>query len=217
MSDTLLTINAETTAANQSFLKRHEFLLFSIIGFVAKSALLVRLPYREWYINSFWTGLIIAYFYCFFRFRYKATPPLITVFCLMMAVLMDVIGNVFHLYNTAILGIQYDDYTHFLGSACSLVPAMWVFRTTSRRMGIRLPADMMGFLSVCITFSLCSWYEVLELWDEQFWGDMTRIWTTQDTAKDLQWDLAGIIFAALICTGVYKLLDRREAAAPLNP
>src|SRR5829696_4975283 len=95
MSDATLTVQSEAAVEKQSFFQRYEFLAFSIVGFVAKSALLVRLPYREWYINAFWTTLIIAMFYCYFRFRVKAAPPPVIVFCLAFAIGIDVIGNVF--------------------------------------------------------------------------------------------------------------------------
>ncbi|MBI3654781.1 MAG: hypothetical protein HY231_27425 [Acidobacteria bacterium] len=193
-------------------LRSYEFLAFSIIGFVAKSVLLIRLPYRDWYYNAGWTTLLLAYFYCFFRFRFKATPPLLVVFSMLSAVGIDVAGNYFHLYGKAFFGIEYDEYTHLLGSAFSLIPVMWVFRTTTRRMGFRLPPDMVGFLSTTITFSLCAYYEILELWDELFWGDFERIHGSHDTANDLMWDLGGIIIAALVSIMVYKTIDRREAA-----
>ncbi len=213
MSDATLTINSEPKTETPSPIKQYEFLAFSIIGFAIKSWLLVRLPYRDWYYNATYTTLIIALFYCFFRFRYKAKPPVVVVMSMALAIGLDVIGNLFNLYNTY---SWYDELTHFAGSACSLVPVMWVFRTTTRHMGFRLPADMVGFLSVTITFSLCAYYEILELWDELFWGDFVRIHSTQDTASDLQWDLAGIIFAALASIAIYLFIDRREAAARLK-
>jgi uncharacterized membrane protein YjdF len=221
MANATLTVKDETpdnSAQNGRWaaIRNYEFLAFSIIGFVAKSALLIRLPYRDWYINTGWTTLILAYFYCFFRFRFKATPPLIVVFSMMAAVGIDVIGNVFHFYGQEFFGIKYDEYTHFLGSAFSLIPVMWVFRTTTRRIGFRLPSDMVGFLSVTITFSLCAYYEILELWDELFWGDFERIHGSRDTANDLMWDLGGIIAAALLCILVYKFIDRRDDRARLK-
>jgi hypothetical protein len=72
-----------------------------------------------------------------------------------------------------------------------------------------------GFLSVTIAFSFCAYYEILELWDELFWGDFERIHGSHDTPNDLMWDLGGIIVAALLATQIFKLLDRREDAAAL--
>jgi hypothetical protein len=221
MSDATLTANNGTTnngAVNskQAFFQRYEFLVFSIIGFAAKSYLLIRLPYREWYINTMLTTLIIGWFYCYFRFRMKVAPPLFIVFCLAFAIGIDVLGNVFGLYGQKFFGVDYDEYTHLLGSGSSLVPVMWAFRVTTRRMGFKLPNDLVAFVSVTITFSLTAYYEILELWDELFYKDFTRLWTPRDSANDLMWNLAGIIVAAFLATQVFKFLDRREEASVLN-
>jgi hypothetical protein len=221
MSDATLTANNGATnndaaSGKQAFFQRYEFLLFSIIGFAAKSYLLIRLPYRDWYINSIYTTLIIGWFYCYFRFRLKAKPPLFIVFCLAFAIGIDVAGNYFGLYGKKFFGVDYDEYTHLFGSGSSLVPVMWAFRTTTRRMGFRLPNDLVAFVSVTITFSLTAYYEILELWDQLFYGDFIRLWTPTDSANDLMWNLAGIIVAAVLATQVFKLLDRREDAAMLK-
>jgi hypothetical protein len=221
MSDATLTANngaadQQTAHHKPTFLQRYEFLIFSVIGFAAKSYLLIRLPYRDWYINTIYTTLIIGWFYSYFRFRFKATPPLFIVFCLAFAIGIDVCGNLFGFYGHKYFGVDYDEITHLLGSASSLVPVMWAFRVTTRRMGFRLPNDLVGFVSVTITFSLTAYYEILELWDELFYGDFTRLWTPRDSANDLMWNLSGIIVAALLATQVFKLLDRREDAALLK-
>lgn len=213
MSDVILTTNTNPTTVKQSFWHQYEFMAFSVFGFVAKSMLLIRLPYREWYINTAWTAFLLTLFYCYFRFRFKAKPPLMVIFCMAFAIGIDVLGNVFGLYGSAFFGIQYDEYTHFLGSGASLVPVMWALRTTTRRWGLRLPNDMLAFLSTSITFSLCAWYEILELWDELFYGDFTRLHTPRDSANDLQWNLAGVITIAFINVMVYRYLDRREEKA----
>src|SRR5262245_7605544 len=111
MSDVTLTASKEITETTPrlSLWQKYEFLVFSIAGFVAKSYLLVRMPYREWYINTTYTTLILAYFYCYFRFRLKAKPPLFTVFCMAFAVGIDVLGNLLNLYGKAFFGIQYDE------------------------------------------------------------------------------------------------------------
>jgi uncharacterized membrane protein YjdF len=87
---------------------------------------------------------------------------------------------------------------------------MFLLRATTRRMGIRLPQGMVGFFATTVTFSLCAWYEILELWDELFWGDNERIHGSHDTASDLQFDLAGIVCFALVASLIFVLKDRRE-------
>ena len=188
-----------------------EFYAFTVIAFAAKSFLLIRLPYRPWYENVLYTSLILASLYCFFRFRQGMRFPPFVIFCLAAAVGVDVLGNLFHLYGKPFGPLpDYDEFAHFFGSGFSLVPAMWLLRTTTRRMGFYLPQGLVSFLSVTVAFSFCSWYEILELWDELFYGDFTRIWSTHDTANDLQLDLAGIVVFALIASLIYKLIDEKR-------
>ena len=187
--------------------QQYEFLAFSIASFVGKSYLLVRLPYRTFNDNALYTSALLAAFYCYFRFRYKVIPPLVVVFCLGMAVAVDVLGNYFHLYGNDFGPVQFDEFSHFLGSGLSLPPAMWLLRATTRRFGLRLPLMLLAFLSVAVTFAFCAYYEILELWDERFFGGK-RLWTPTDSANDLQFGLAGIVLAALLTALVFKLQDR---------
>jgi hypothetical protein len=196
-----------------------EFYAFSVVGFALKSYLLVRLPYRPWYVNTALTVPLLLLIYCFFRFRQNVVIPLGVVGCLAAAIALDVLGNFFQLYGKPFGPLpDYDIFTHFFGSGFSLVPVMWLLRATTRRMGIRLPQAMVGFFATTITFSLCAWYEILELWDELFffhYNPEERIHGSHDTANDLQFDLAGIVCFALIASLFFVLKDRREAPPSL--
>ena len=196
--------------------KQYEFYVFSVIGFALKSYLLVRLPYRPWYVNSALTLPLLLLIYGFFRFRQNIIIPLSVIGCLAMAITLDVLGNLFQLYGHPFGPLpDYDIFTHFFGSGFSLIPVMWLLRATTRRMGVRLPQGMLSFFATTITFSLCAWYEILELWDELFWNTNERIHGSHDTASDLQFDLAGIVFFALMASLIYILKDRRAAPATL--
>jgi uncharacterized membrane protein YjdF len=237
MADVAVKPGSRYTISRQT-LRHVEFLAFSITVFVGKSLLLIRLPYRPPGVNALYTALLLLAFYLYFKFRYKITPPPIIVFFLAAAVAVDVAGNAFDFYrlSAGVLAensgqlmdeagnpiiiyarqpwlIQYDEIAHLLGSGFSLPPTMWLLMATTRRMGYRLPLDLLAFLSVAVTFSFCSYYEILELWDEKFYGDFQRLWTPQDSANDLQWDLAGIVAAALISAVVFKLVERGKEAS----
>lgn len=203
---------AVASTAKRTF-RQYEFLAFSIAAFIGKSALLVRLPYRPIEKNTIYTLLLLLAFYCYFRFRVRITPPLFVILCLGSAVAVDVLGNVLHFYGHEFAGIQYDEISHFAGSGLSLVAAFWLLRATTRRFGHKLPLDFLAFLSSTITFSFCAYYEILELWDELFWGDFQRLWTPRDSANDLQCDLAGIVLAAIMTAAVFKWRDRRDKQA----
>lgn len=199
--------DAATGSKVRQKFRQSEFLIFSIIIFVSKSFLLVRLPYREWNVNALYTTLILIAFYCYFRFRYKLAPPMIMIFFLGAAVAVDVLGNYFHLYGQPFGPVQYDEFSHFITAGFSLPPAMWLLRATTRRFGLMIPLNLLSFLSVTIAFSFTAYYEILELWDEKFYGGK-RLHTTIDSANDLQFGLAGIVLAALITALVFKIQDR---------
>ncbi|HLG12919.1 MAG TPA: hypothetical protein VJH03_00125 [Blastocatellia bacterium] len=216
LTNTTSQSNQPGQSGGRRSLGRAEFLLFSIVIFVGKSYLLVRLPYRSVDTNSLLTAALLLMFYCYFRFRYGITPPVIVILCLAAAVGVDVIGNYLQLYGKPIIGsVQYDEFSHFVGSACSLAPAMWLLRATTNRFGLRLPLDLAAFLSVTITFAFCAYYEILELWDELYFGGQ-RLWTPRDSANDLQWDLTGIVASALVSVLIFRLAERpklQETAA----
>jgi hypothetical protein len=195
--------------------RQAEFYLFTVIAFVGKSLLLVQLPYRPWYVNTLYTVMLLVFLYGYFRFRQGIRLPPFIIFCLAAAVATDVLGNLFQLYGDQpwIGPIYFDEFSHFVGSGFSLVPAFWLLRATTKRMGIKLPLDTSAFFAVTITFSLCAYYEILELWDEKFFtAPNWRLHSPQDSPNDLQWDLAGIVTAALITTLIFKLTDLRSEA-----
>jgi uncharacterized membrane protein YjdF len=201
-------------------------MIFATIAFVGKSALLIRMPYRSVEANTIYTGLLLLMFYCFYRFRNNMIPPIALILFLAGAVSVDVLGNYFHLYgdsigpNIVLFGVQispqpFDHISHFAGAGLSLPATMWLLRTSLRKMGHKLPLNLIAFLSVTITFSFAAYYEVLELWDEKFFNGH-RIWTLQDTSLDLQNDLFGIVIAALICAAVYRVIDKRASAGEID-
>ncbi|HZS46192.1 MAG TPA: hypothetical protein VFC63_14045 [Blastocatellia bacterium] len=218
--------NTKDLSPAQQKYRQIEFMIFAAIAFIGKSALLIRMPYRSVASNTFYTCLLLLLFYCYYRFRNNLIPPIALVLFLAGAVSVDVFGNYFHLYgkdvgpNIVLWGVQispqpFDHYSHFAGAGLSLPATMWLLRSGTRKLGHKLPLNLIAFLSVTITFSFAAYYEILELWDEKFFGGR-RIWTLQDTSLDLQNDLIGIVVAALICAAVYKATDRRAAELQHN-
>lgn len=194
--------------------RQAEFYAFCVAGFAAKSLLLIRLPYRPWHENTVYTIALLVFIYLYFRYRQAVTIPALVLCCLAMAIGVDVVGNLLQLYGKPFGPLNdYDVFAHFTGSGLSLVPVLWLLRASLARMNYALPLALLTFLSVTITFSYCAWYEILELWDELFYGDNIRIWSPRDTANDLQLDLAGIVLFALISVAVYKLKERCEPIA----
>jgi uncharacterized membrane protein YjdF len=208
--------NMAVAPAAKSRFQQYEFYAFSVIGFVLKSCLLIRLPYHPWYVNAALTVPLLLLIYCFFRYRQQIIIPVGVIACLGIAILLDVIGNYYQFYGHPFGPLpEYDDFTHFWGSGLSFIPVLWLLRATTRRMGFRLPQGMLSFFASTITFSLCAWYEILELWDEVFWQHEMRIHGSHDTPNDLQVDLAGIVLFALIVSAFYIWKDKRKARLEL--
>jgi uncharacterized membrane protein YjdF len=203
-------VDAAIAPANKAALRTLEFYAFCVVSFAGKSMLLIRLPYREWPVNTLYTCSLLLFFYVYFRFRQQMIAPLFIVSCLAGAVAVDVLGNKLGLYGNPFGPLRdYDEFAHFAGSGLSAVAAFWLLRAGTRRLGFKLSAGLQTFLATTVAFTYCGWYEILELWDELFYGDFERIHTLDDTANDLFYDFLGVIAFVLAAGLFFHLKDRR--------
>jgi hypothetical protein len=193
----------------KELLVKHEFTFFSLSMFIAKSFLLVRMPYRGIELNTFYTIFILSFFYLYLRIRQGLASPPILLLLLATAIGADVIGNYLQLYGTQFGPFMYDEFTHFIGPAFSVPITMWALREAMKGNEIPIPNNLLAFFSAVITFAFAAYYEILELWDEKFFGGK-RLWTPTDSANDLQFGLLGIVISTLITTYVFKLLDKQK-------
>lgn len=174
--------------------------------------LLIRLPYREWPVNTVYTCSLLLFFYLYFRFRQKLAAPPFIVFSLAAAVAVDILGNKLGLYGKPFGPLRdYDEFAHFAGSGFSAIAAYWLLRAGVKRMGFALSGRLLAFLSTTIAFTYCGWYEILELWDEVFYGDFPRIHTWDDSANDLFYDFLGVI-VFIAAAALFLALKKRRAA-----
>lgn len=190
-----------------------EFYAFCILSFAGKSMLLIRLPYREWQVNTVYTCALLLFFYLYFRVRQKLAAPPFVVFSLAAAVAVDILGNKLGLYGNPFGPLRdYDEFAHFAGSGFSAIAAYWLLRSGINRMGYAMSERLLAFLSTTVAFTYCGWYEILELWDELFYGDFTRIHTWDDTANDLFYDFLGVIIFIMAASLFFFALKERRAA-----
>lgn len=186
-----------------------EFTLFSIFIFIAKSFLLIRMPYRGIELNSIYTLIILTAFYFYLRLRQSIiSPPMLLLF-LAVAIGADVLGNYFQLYGKQFGPVMYDEFTHFLGPALSLPATMWALRESLKKAEIQIPYNLLALFSASLTFAFAAYYEILELWDEKFFGGK-RLWTPTDSANDLQFGLLGIVVSTFITVSIFKFIDRQK-------
>jgi len=197
------------TASTNSIYRQIEFYAFCVTSFVAKSLLLIALPYREWPVNTVYTCSLLLFFYCYFRFRQGLRAPVFVIFCLAAAVAVDILGNKFGLYGHPFGPLRdYDEFAHFAGSGFSAVAAFWILRAGTRRMGFKLSNGLLGFVSTSVAFTYCGWYEILELWDEYFWSHFERIHWWYDTANDLFYDFLGVIAFIAVAALLFAMKER---------
>jgi hypothetical protein len=180
-----------------------EVLLAGGTALLLYTTLLLRLPYRSPIVNTLFSTIALASFYLYLRLRLKIRVPSKFIFCLVFSIIIDMIGNHFGLFSQRIGLLPYDTITHFVSSALSLIPVMWLLLTIIERYGYQLPLGFIAFFSLTTTFSLGAYYEITELIDERFFGGH-RIWTPRDTVQDLAADLAGIIVATILYTLIIR-------------
>jgi hypothetical protein len=167
------------------------------IALIIMSALFVTMPYRGLWYNAIYTTIALSLFYSYLKFRLEIRPPLWMIACPALAVLIDVIGNHFGLFSMTFGILPYDVFAHFVGTGLCFVAVMWLITAIVKRFNYRLPFGLITFFAVATTFSLTAFYEITELWDEDFFHGH-RIWSTHDTSHDLASDIAGSLIMAII-------------------
>ena len=182
------------------------------MGLAGVTTLLIRLPYRPPVQNAIYTGVLLLSAYAYLRFRCGLIPPLVVVFCLALSVATDVFGNAFELYGTRVGPIEFDDLAHVVTAGLTLPAVMWLLDEVTRLRRQTVSVPLLAALSTTATFSLSAYYEIVELWDELFLGG-ERLWGARDTPADLQWNLLGIVLAALVSAPVFVRARARRKPA----
>ena len=119
--------------------------------------------------------------------------PLVLLGLVFLALQVDALGNFFRMYGRPFGPMQYDEFAHMTVQVLVSPVIVWC---AMRLLNHRLPLWLSAFFAATTVFSLSAAYEIIELWDEIYFGGK-RIWGPYDTATDLQWDLCGIIVGTL--------------------
>lgn len=164
---------------------------------VAIAFFLLKLAYTRWLPGTLLTLGLLAIGSMYIGWVWKARVPWWVLGALFLAVQVDLLGNHFHMYGREFGPVQYDEFAHMSGSALSVPAFIWALQEIMRRRGISLTRPWIGVLAVSISFSIAAIYEIIELWDELYFGGR-RIWSPHDCPNDLQWDLGGKILGALL-------------------
>lgn len=175
----------------------------------------INLPYKPYWMI---TGISLVFIWLlrfYARWRYQVIIPAIILLCIFLTVQVDALGNFLNLYKTLHEPIPYDVFAHFTIPMLSAPIIIWAFATWLEKFRYVLPLGMIVIFSVTINFSLSGFYEVIELWDELFFGGK-RIWTLHDTSNDLQWGLFGGIVGAALTYLIEHRINSKNSPSPME-
>lgn len=163
-----------------------------MLTLLAGAAFLTKMCYLSLAFNTLFTLAFLVLFYWYVRSRLKMRVPVLLLGLVFLALQVDALGNFFRMYGRQFGPMQYDEFSHLAVQVLVSPIIVWFVTRLLHQFGYRLPLALAAFFAATIVFSLSAAYEIIELWDELYFGGQ-RIWGKYDTATDLQWDLCGII------------------------
>jgi len=163
-----------------------------MLALIAGAAFLTKMCYLSLVFNTLFTIAFLGIFYWYARARLNMRIPLVLLTLVFVALQVDALGNFFRMYGRQFGPMQYDEFSHLMVQVLVSPIIVWFVTRLLHGRGYRLPLKLTAFFAATIVFSLSAAYEIIELWDEVYFGGQ-RIWGKYDTATDLQWDLCGII------------------------
>ena len=180
---------------------------------VAGAAFLLKMCYLPLATCTLLGGAWLAAVYFYLRARYRISLPPVLLLLVFAALEVDALGNFFSMYGRAVVGgVMYDEFAHLAVQALTMPLVVWLLAEALRRFGHALPLPLTVFFAVAAFFSLSAFYEIIELWDERYFGGQ-RIWSKHDAPNDLQWDLAGILIGALLAYIILRRWRRFETSS----
>jgi uncharacterized membrane protein YjdF len=176
-----------------------------MLSLLAGAAFLTKMCYMSLAFNTLFVIVFLTLFYFYVRARLNIHIPVVSLGLVFLALQVDALGNFFRMYGRQFGPLQYDEFSHMTVQV--LVSPVIVWLVSRLLQQYRLPLTLSAIFAATIVFSLSAAYEIIELWDEIYFGGR-RIWGTYDTATDLQWDLCGIIAGTLF--SCIMLRDTRD-------
>ncbi|HEY0762935.1 MAG TPA: hypothetical protein VGD61_11250 [Pyrinomonadaceae bacterium] len=182
-----------------------------VFSLFAGAAFLTKMCYLSLAFNSLFVLIFLAVVYWYVRSRFGIRIPIGLLGLVFVALQVDALGNYFHMYGRLFGPMQYDEFSHMTIQVLVSPIIVWLMGRVLQQLGYRLPLKLTAFFAATTMYSLSAIYEIIELWDEVYFGGH-RIWGAYDTATDLQWDLCGIIVGTLF--SCIMLRDTRDQLVP---
>jgi uncharacterized membrane protein YjdF len=155
--------------------------------------------------------MFLCVVYSYLRGRHKLRIPLVLLGLVFVALQVDVLGNYFRMYGRQFGPLQYDEFSHMTVQVLVTPVFVWLTKESLEKWGHRLPINLTTLFAATMVFSLSAFYEVIELWDEIYFGGH-RIWGQYDTASDLQFDLCGILIGSVLANFLLKSPTKHRAS-----
>ena len=185
------------------------------VMFLAGSAFLLKMCYLSLAFNTVFGIVFLLAFYGFVRARFDLVVPLVLLALVLGGLEVDAVGNYFRMYGNQFGPLQYDEFAHLSIQVLVTPLIVWLTSAALEKFGQRLSLGFSTFFAGVTIFALSAFYEIIELWDELFFNGH-RIWSTHDTANDLQFDLCGIVLGALLAFALLKHHARRDEPTPMQ-
>jgi len=182
-----------------------------MLALVAGAAFLTKMCYLSLAFNTIFVVIFLGLFYSYVRIRLNIQIPIGLLALVFLALQGDALGNFSRMYGRQFGPVQYDEFAHMMVQVLVSPIIVWLAGRVLQQLGYRLPLKLTAFFAATIVFSLSAIYEIIELWDEIYFGGH-RIWGSYDTATDLQWDLCGIIVGTVF--SCIMLRDTRDQLVP---
>src|SRR5215510_10929539 len=186
-----------------------------MLSLFAGAAFLTKMCYLSLAFNTIFVVVFLGIFYFYMKARLNLRIPISLLGLVFLALQVDALGNYFRMYGRQFGPLQYDEFSHMMVQVLVTPVFVWLVRHLLERWGYQLPLKLTGFFAGTIIFSLSAFYEIIELWDEVYFGGH-RIWSIHDTATDLQWDLCGIIVGTLLAHFLLRAVSSSEVRTQLQ-
>ena len=184
-------------------------------GILAGGCFLLKMCYLSIAFNAIFGVIFLALVYFYFLSRQNLRLPVERLVLVFAALQVDALGNYFRLYGQQFGPMHYDEFAHLLVQVLVTPTLVWLTHKTFEKCGHNLQPSLARVIAATVMFSLTAAYEIIELWDELYFGGQ-RIWSKYDTAQDLQWDLLGILIGlvleSILARGVHESFLRPSDA-----
>jgi uncharacterized membrane protein YjdF len=176
----------------------------ALLGLFVGVVFLLMMCHLSFAFNTVFGIVFLTLFYVYVRGRHQINLPPSLLILVFAALQIDALGNLFGMYGQQVGPLQYDEFSHMFVQALVTPIIVWLVQHSLQKYGHRLPLSLTAFFAGTIVFSLSTFYEIIELWDELYFHPH-RIWGPLDTATDLQFDLCGIVVGTLLACALLRV------------